>query len=168
MTRRELLLGAILGLLVLPRTLRAQAPAPEPTPLAPPKEPGARAEWFRSLTPEQRDELRARYRRFQAMPEPQRQGLEQRLKRWNRLAPEQRRRARERWKSFRQLPADERERVLRNERHWRSLPPKERRRMRQRFERFRQLTPGQRQRIRRRRAEGGGRKADEDRGRGRD
>ena len=67
------------------------------------------------------------------MTPEERQEAKQRFKQWRSLPPEQQQQLRERYQQFRQLPPEQRESV-RNARRWfRSLPPEQRKELRENF-----------------------------------
>jgi hypothetical protein len=86
------------------------------------------AQWHR-LTPEERREMRARFR---ALP------------------PERQAEVLKKFETWRRMPAEEKARVRRNFEHWQQLPPGERERLRERWERWRRLPVEERQALRER------------------
>ena len=105
--------------------------------------------WQR-MTPQEREELRERYRRWQNLSPAEKQRLRKKFEAWHRLSPEERAAARrnfERWQKF--TPA-ERERLRERWERWRRLPPEQREQIRGRMQRLRNLPPERRREIRER------------------
>lgn len=94
-------------------------------------------EQWQGLTPDQRQELRKRYRRFQELSPQEQQQLRQRYERFREFSPERRQQMKERHERLRQLSPRQRDQLYREWRQLRDLPPEQRsqrrRELRQQF-----------------------------------
>jgi hypothetical protein len=84
-----------------------------------------REEW-QDLTPDQRKELRERYRRFQNLSPEEQQRLRQRYERFRELSPERRQKMKERHERLQRLSPKQREQLRREWRQLKELPPEQR------------------------------------------
>lgn len=81
---------------------------------------------WQSLTPDQRQELRERYRRFQNLSPQEQEQLRQRYERYKELSPERRQKMKERHERLQQLSPQQREQLRREWRQLKELPPEQR------------------------------------------
>ncbi len=81
---------------------------------------------WQNLTPDQRQELRERYRRFQELSPQEQEQLRQRYERFRDLSPERRQKMKERHERLQQLSPQQREQLRREWRQLKELPPEQR------------------------------------------
>jgi len=82
-------------------------------------------EKWEKMSPAQKQELREQYKRWQAMPEDQKEVLKKRFKKFQELSPEERQRARDNYNRFKKLPPDKKEKVKSFLKNWSKLSNKE-------------------------------------------
>ncbi|APG24744.1 hypothetical protein A7E75_06655 [Syntrophotalea acetylenica] len=85
---------------------------------------------WEDLTPEQRRQLKGRYRQYKEM------------------APDEQQRLRQRYDQYQDLPPAERERLKQRMERWQRLPEDKRQEIKQRYQRYRQLPPEKQQELR--------------------
>jgi len=78
----------------------------------------------RNLSPEERRQLRERYKQFKQLPPEEQEKLRQRLKEFQSLPEDQQERLRQRGKLFRDMTPEQQERFRKFQRRWRNLPPR--------------------------------------------
>ena len=122
----------------------APARAEEPAATAP--SPGAR-ERFESLSPEQREALRERWRQFQALPPERQAELRGRLERLRSLPPERREQVMRNWEAFQRLPVRERREILDRFQRFREMSPERRAQLRQALRQIVEASPRERARY---------------------
>jgi len=84
-----------------------------------------RGRW-QQMSPEQRKELKQRYRQFQQLPPDEQQKLRQRYERFRELSPEKKQRMLERHKRLQQLTPQQRQELHREWQRIKQLPPEQR------------------------------------------
>lgn len=84
-----------------------------------------RGRW-QQMSPEQRKELKQRYRQFQQLPPEEQQKLRQRYERFRELSPEKKQRMLERHKRLQQLTPQQRQELHREWQRIKQLPPEQR------------------------------------------
>jgi len=101
-------------------------------------------ERWQSLTPDQRDLFRARYREFQRLSIEQRQTLQSRYEQYERLETPVQRLCRANWEVLARLSTQEKRRVKELFRAVQKMPPDKRRQLAQLYKAFKQRTVAQR------------------------
>jgi len=87
------------------------------------------------LSPEEKDRLKGRSRKWEDLPQERRQELERRMDRWRQLPPEERDLIKKRHQQWQELPPDEQERIREKLDRWDTLAPQEQEEIRRRFKR---------------------------------
>lgn len=90
---------------------------------------------YERLSPEERDRLKGRSRRWEDLPQEKRQELERRMERWQQMSPEQRDLMRKRHRQWQELRPDEQERIREQLNRWDRLTPQEQEEIRRKFKR---------------------------------
>ncbi len=107
-------------------------------------------ERWRQMSPEERQDLKKRYRRWKSLSPEKKTELRQKLETWRGLAPEQKDSVRRNFRRWRNLSPENRERLRKRWERWSGLPPEQRERLKKRFEKFRSLPPAERREWRKR------------------
>lgn len=90
---------------------------------------------YETLSPEERDRLKGRSRKWEDLPPEKRHELERRMERWQQMSPEERELIRKRHRQWQELPPGERERIRERLDRWDSLTPQEQEEIRRKFKR---------------------------------
>ncbi|MDH3238079.1 MAG: DUF3106 domain-containing protein [Deltaproteobacteria bacterium] len=99
---------------------------------------------WRSMTPEEREKYRERYRRWEKLPPERRKKILERRQRWSKLPEEQRRFLKQRREIYRNAWPEEKQAIEKFFRRWRQLPPDRRQTMRRNLAEMRDLPASQR------------------------
>lgn len=96
-------------------------------------------ERWRSMTPEERDRYRKRYRRWKRLTPERRKRILENRRRWNNLPEEQRRFLMQRREIYRNARPEEKRSIEKFVRRWRRLPPERREAVRRNLSQIRDL-----------------------------
>lgn len=99
---------------------------------------------WRSMTPEERERFRERYRRWEKLPPERRKSILERRQRWSELPEEQRRFLKQRREIYRNAWPEEKRAIEKFFRRWRQLPPDRRQTVRRNLAEMRVLPPSRR------------------------
>jgi len=99
---------------------------------------------WRTMTPEERERYRERYRRWKTLPPERRERILERRRRWRDLPEGQRRFLKERREIYRNAWPEEKRAIEKFARQWRRLPPERRHAMRRRLFEWRDLPAAER------------------------
>ncbi|MGB3399299.1 MAG: DUF3106 domain-containing protein [Candidatus Deferrimicrobiaceae bacterium] len=99
---------------------------------------------WRSMTPEEREKYRERYRRWEKLPPDRRKRILERRQRWSNLPEEQRHFLMQRREIYRNAVPEEKRAIEKFFRRWRQLPPERRQAMRRNLTEMRDLPVTQR------------------------
>lgn len=99
---------------------------------------------WRSMTPEERERFRERYRRWEKLPPERRKRIRERRQRWSKHPEEHRHFLMQRREIYRNAGQEERRAIEKFFRRWRQLPPERRQTMRRNLADMRDLPASQR------------------------
>lgn len=100
-----------------------------------PSSPGAGRGAYETPSPEEKDRLKGRSRKWEDLSPKKRQELERRMERWQQMSPEEREIIRKRHRQWQELPPGEQERIRERLDRWNSLTPQEQEEIRRKFKR---------------------------------
>ncbi len=125
-----------------------------------------RIERWNNLEPEEREELRRRYRRLQRASPQERRALSSRLEQFRSLSPAEQKQMRKNHRRWKQFSPERRARMRKNLQRWRQLSPVQQREMKDQFRRWQRLSPEEQGRLRERIGGPPGERSRDQRGRG--
>jgi hypothetical protein len=129
-----------------PQPRREMAPEARGGRVAPERITPDKLERWRSMSPEEQDRARERYRRWKSLPPERQERILERERRWQKLPEEDRRYLRERRQLFREAPPERRQVIGGFFRHMEEMPRERRREMRNFVWQLRDLPPADRDR----------------------
>lgn len=87
----------------------------------------------REFSPRERRPMEREYRQWRSLPPEEKEEMRDRMERWRKMSPREQQLYERRYRQWHQLPSQERKQLERQLKHWDRLTPEERDRIRHRF-----------------------------------
>ena len=102
---------------------------------------------WQGLPEEQKEELRKRYQRFKSTDPIQKRKILEKFQHYKNLSPEQKKHVRENWEKFKSEPLEQREKLRKKYKRWQSLSEEQKRSFHERHKRFREMPPEKQEKL---------------------
>jgi hypothetical protein len=105
----------------------------------------------KNLTPEQKDALRKKYKKWKNLSPEKKAEIRKKYKKFKDLPPEEQQKIKRNWKRYQKLSDEERKAIRKKHKFWQRLSEEEKQQLKTRMRKYRQMTPEERQRIKEKR-----------------